>query len=615
MANVVHNGYWFGTPATVTGFSGGTNYYVQVRAYYRSGSGTDVYAAYSPVVTALTRPSAPAAQGSLSSSSKPCVSWNAVTGATSYTVWRKGPNDGTTFYSKTTLASGTSWCDPDPDHGAGNYDYYVAAANSSGSSSSNTVTVNVPVQVPSAPASATAALEAGTKRNVVVSWTAPSSNGGSAVTSYLVTLRNADTNAVVSGPTTVAPQYGGLVFQSQKAGVNYVGEVTALNSAGSSAPRVTNTVRVVGDVPGVPTSIYASSNTGTSAITSWAAPAASDASAPVTSYYVRLVDVETGSEVVVFEGNVGMSTSRSFTNLKTGDRHILYVWALNEAGFSTNAYTDFRCLTQIQFTAVSGAGGSSTYNGTTRAGGTAAQVDGVMRVRSGQVLYFAVGSAGTNGTGSATNLGGKAGGSAATTYSYAGGQGAYYAGGGGGATVISPDANMSTYLVAVGGGGGASAQYPGGRAGFVGPIHTSILDAERGNPAGATVQQQGKGGGASAGAGGTPAGAGAAGAAGNANYGGNGGTCNIFTSAQCGGGGGGGYMGGGGGARDGGLGGAGGGASSRFLSQPGTYLETVSSGTANTTATGGNGSLSIVVNGTTILPTYAPGQVIRFVAP
>ncbi len=82
-----------------TGLTCGTKYYFKVRAY-KIVDGKRVYGAYSAVVNAIPKPSAPTGvKATVSSSTSVTVSWNKVTGATGYEVWRATSADGT--YSKT----------------------------------------------------------------------------------------------------------------------------------------------------------------------------------------------------------------------------------------------------------------------------------------------------------------------------------------------------------------------------------------------------------------------------------------------------------------------------------------------------------------------------------
>ena len=88
------------------GLSTGTTYYFKVRAY-KEVNGTKVYSAYSTVVSIVPKPTAPTnVKATVASATKVTVSWNAVTGATGYEVYRSTSANGT--FSKLGTVTSTS---------------------------------------------------------------------------------------------------------------------------------------------------------------------------------------------------------------------------------------------------------------------------------------------------------------------------------------------------------------------------------------------------------------------------------------------------------------------------------------------------------------------------
>jgi hypothetical protein len=110
------------------------------------------------------------------------------------------------------------------------YTFTVVATNSNGpgpaSAPSNSITA---ITVPSAPTSVTAT---GADGSAIVSWTAPSSDGGSAIQGYVVTPY---INGVAQAPVTFnQPNQTEVIFGLTN-GVAYTFTVTALNAAGGGA--------------------------------------------------------------------------------------------------------------------------------------------------------------------------------------------------------------------------------------------------------------------------------------------------------------------------------------------------------------------------------------------
>jgi len=137
------------------------------------------------------------------------------------------------------LASGTGVLSGTPTT-AGSFTFTVSASNGVGSPALTppiTIVVSAPT-VPGAPTGVTAV--ATRKASATVSWVAPSSNGGCAITSYTAMSSPGGNTATVSGSTTTAKVTGLTV------GTTYTFTVTATNCAGTgpaSAPSNAITAR------------------------------------------------------------------------------------------------------------------------------------------------------------------------------------------------------------------------------------------------------------------------------------------------------------------------------------------------------------------------------------
>ena len=118
----------------------------------------------------------------------------------------------------------------------GSYPLAITAANGVVPSTTQSFTLTVPAVAPSAPSSVQAAVPSGggLTNGAVVSWTAPLSSGGSAISSYGITPTDQTTSTrlstvVASGGSTTTGTVTGLT-----AGHSYIFTVSAANGVGSS---------------------------------------------------------------------------------------------------------------------------------------------------------------------------------------------------------------------------------------------------------------------------------------------------------------------------------------------------------------------------------------------
>ncbi len=215
------------SPHTYTGLTNGTVYYFKVAAVNAMGEGT--LSAASGPATPATVPGAPTlvvgTDGAAASSS---VSWtapvsdggNAITG---YTIKTYAVSDDSELFSDTDAAS------PFVKTGLGNVPVYfkVAATNGIGTGALSVASDPVtPIVVPGAPTSV-----AGTTDNAQssVSWVAPASTGGSAITGYQIkTYKVSDDSVLHTDTDAASPFVRSLVNDTA---VYF--KVAAINAAGT----------------------------------------------------------------------------------------------------------------------------------------------------------------------------------------------------------------------------------------------------------------------------------------------------------------------------------------------------------------------------------------------
>lgn len=220
-----------------------------------------------------------------------------------------------------------------------NTTYYVRVrASTSGGwgAWSSTISFVTGTTTPSAPGTPTTSAVSYT--SMTVSWTAPTSDGGSAITSY--TLERATNSGFTAGLTTVTG-IGGTSYNvtGLAAGTTYYFRVKALNANGASSASGTKTQATIAATapaaPGQPTFPVVG---GTSLTVSWTAPDGSSTwniisnGAIITSYRV---EYSTSSGFATFASITGItSLSTQVTGLAYGQTYYFRVKAVSSAGTS-----------------------------------------------------------------------------------------------------------------------------------------------------------------------------------------------------------------------------------------------------------------------------------------
>ena len=316
------------TNATITRLTNGTSYIFTVRATNTIGDSGESGPSRSvtPAVSA-TVPDAPSGVAATAGDSKATVTWNVPVSdggsrITGYTI--------SVFPGRLTASS----VGPDTSaevRGLANgveYTFSVAAINDVGTGNLSTESRGVtPQQVVQAPGSPTGVNSLAGDGQVVVSWTAPASDGGSSITSYTV--------HVTPGSTTVDTSSGretSATVTRLTNGTTYTFSVIAKNSAGSSTESRSSSATPVASitVPGIPTGVSASSGD-SSAIVKWTVPA-DDGGSPITGY---IVNVSPGGTIVTVDS--ARATSEVVGNLTNGLSYTFTVLAVNAAGNSAES--------------------------------------------------------------------------------------------------------------------------------------------------------------------------------------------------------------------------------------------------------------------------------------
>lgn len=210
-------------------------------------------------------------------------------------------------YTVTGLTNGTS------------YGVRVRAVNSAGNGTPSTNQTITPVTVPGAPTGVGAARA---NAATTVSWTAPVSNGGSAITGYGVAITDGTTTVTCtpSPATNTTCTRTGL-----SNGTAYTATVHATNAIGNSVESASASVTPA-TVPGVPTGLTAVRDD-TAANISWTAPATGGS--PITAYTVTIGN---GTTITTCTPSPATATTCAVTGLSNGTTYTVKVHATNSVG-------------------------------------------------------------------------------------------------------------------------------------------------------------------------------------------------------------------------------------------------------------------------------------------
>jgi hypothetical protein len=313
---------------TVTGLTQGTSYSFTVTA--TNGMGTGAPSAASNTVTAPSVPGTPTGVSATAGNGQATVTWTAPgSGGSAITGYVVTPYlNGTTVQTAQTFVS-TATSESVTGLTNGNaYTFKVAATNGVGTGNQSTASASI--TLPTAPGAPTIGTATAGVRSAQVTWTAPSSNGGSAITGYVVTpyLSGAAQAAQTFNSTATTETVTGLT-----AGSAYTFKVAAINAVGTgnqSAASGSVTIPTVPGTPNAPTVAKNGSST-TSLVVTWVAP--STGGSPITSYTVNEYTKSGSTYTLVATFNPsGTGVTYTPTGLSSSKTYYYTVTATNAVG-------------------------------------------------------------------------------------------------------------------------------------------------------------------------------------------------------------------------------------------------------------------------------------------
>src|SRR5438552_2355486 len=305
--------------------SNGVTYFYQVSATNAVGEGPRSSEASATPAAPATAPGAPRNLQATPGDGQVTLNWQAPSNDGGspillYTIYRSTTSGEEAFLIAVPLV--TTYTDATVTNNV-TYYYQVSATNAIGEgprSSEVSATPNPPATVPGAPQGLSATPGDAT---VSLTWSPPSSNGGSPITHYKIY------RGTTSGGETPRATIGNVLTYSDTAvtnGVMYFYQVSAVNSVGEGA--LSGEVSVTpATQPGAPQGLSAAPGDATVSLT-WSPPS-SNGGSPITNYRVYRGFTSGGETLLT---TLGVVTSYSDTAVTNGVTYYYEVSALNNVG-------------------------------------------------------------------------------------------------------------------------------------------------------------------------------------------------------------------------------------------------------------------------------------------
>ena len=319
------------TGYTVTGLTNGTTYYFIVKA--SNDAGTSVASNELSGTPTTTKPGPPTGLAAARGDRQVTLTWTApaTDGGTSITTYQvfegaKPGTEGTTPVA-TVPAATTSTTVGTLTNGTPYY-FTVKAVNGLGTSTASKEASATPATVPGPPTGLAATPG---NRSVALTWSAPATDGGTAITGYNVYEGTAPGTEGTTPVATVPASTTGYTVDTLTNGTTYYFTVKAVNGVGASTASTEASATPTGTAPTRPRDLKASSGTGTATL-EWTAPS-------TTGGYPLTYDVYEGTSsgqesATPVNATPITGTTYTVTGLTNGTTYFFTVKAVNTAGTS-----------------------------------------------------------------------------------------------------------------------------------------------------------------------------------------------------------------------------------------------------------------------------------------
>ena len=318
------------TTCTITGLDNGSAYTFKVTATTAIGDGTASSA--SDAVTPVTTPGTPTAVAGAADDASVVVTWTAPTdnggsAITDYTV-ESSSDSGTTWTAFSHDASTTASLRVTGLTNGTAYTFRVSAVNAVGTGTASATASATPVTTPTA---ATSVAGTAGDTQVTLTWTAPTDNGGSAITDYTVESSSDSTTWTTFADgtsTTASATVTGLTN-----GTSYTFRISPVNAQGTGTASTASAAVVPVTTPGVPTAVAATAD-GTTATVTWTAPTVTGGTA-ITGYKVEQTVDDGTTWATATADTASTAATATYSDLTSGASYSFRVSAINAVGTGT----------------------------------------------------------------------------------------------------------------------------------------------------------------------------------------------------------------------------------------------------------------------------------------